>query len=494
MTKKILMVYPKYPDTFWSFNHILHFIKKKATYPPLGLLTVASMLPKEWEIKLIDINVSELTDEQIQWADMVMISAMLVQSESAKEVIRRSKDLGKIVVAGGPAFTAQHEQFKDVDHFVLGEGEITVPLFVEDIQNGKAKQMYTTTERPAITSTPIPRWDLINTDHYVNLMIQYSRGCPFNCEFCDIVIMNGRKPRTKTPDQILGELKAIYDTGWRNSVFFVDDNFIGNKLNVKKLLPKMIEWQKKHKYPFKFLTEASINLADDLELMDLMCKSNFYKVFLGFESPDTGSLKECGKLQNLERDITESVKIIHRNGMQVMGGFIVGFDNDNESIFNAQIKFIQQIGVVTAMVGVLTALPQTRLWHRLKKEGRLLGESSGNNTAAYVNFIPKMGKERLLEGYKEVLSNLYSPKQYFRRINTLIKNYRPTVRSRLAKGELGALFKSVWKVGIRSRARWQYWKLILRTTFTNIRAFPVAIELSICWLHYERIVRLANSA
>jgi radical SAM superfamily enzyme YgiQ (UPF0313 family) len=485
----VLMVYPRYPDTFWSFKHAISFISKKATFPPLGLLTVASMLPKDWNKKLVDLNVKELTDRQILWADLVFISAMIVQKEDAQKLISRCKRFGKKVVAGGPLFTTQHENFDDVDHFVLNEAETTLPLFLRDIEAGTPKRVYTSKERPDITRTPIPMFSLVNLKDYSTMAIQYSRGCPFNCEFCDIVIMNGRTPRTKTPKQLIDECQALYDAGWRKSVFIVDDNFIGNKTKVKELLPELIRWQRDHKYPFRLFTEASTNLADDTELMEMMSAANFYKVFLGIETPNVDSLKECGKMQNVSRNLEEAVKIIQGNGMQVMGGFIVGFDNDNLNIFERQISFIQKTGVVTAMVGVLTALPQTRLWHRLKAEGRLLKDSTGGNTDGDINFIPRMKKEELFNGYKKILANLYSPKQYYQRVNTFIDNYKPTVKGRLTKEEIQAFIKSIWKIGILSKRRKYYWKLFLKTMFKKRKAFATAIELSICQLHFEIITR-----
>lgn len=487
----VLLVYPKYPETFWSFKYALRFISKKAAYPPLGLLTVASMFPSEWNKKLIDLNVTELKEEHIAWADMVFISAMIVQKNSANEIISRCKAHGKKVVAGGPLFTTQYEKFKEVDHFVLNEAEVTFPLFLKDLKEGKLKQIYTSTIRPDITNTPLPSWSLINFKHYATMALQYSRGCPFNCEFCDIIIMNGRIPRTKTPEQIIKEFQSLYDAGWRGSLFIVDDNFIGNKANVKKMLPFLIKWQKEHKYPFTLITEASINLADDKELMRMMSAANFCKVFLGIETPSINSLKECGKMQNVARDITEAVKTIHQNGMQVMGGFIVGFDSDTESIFETQIKFIQQIGVVEAMVGLLNALPQTRLWHRLKTEGRLLSDTTGENTDGNLNFIPKMDKKKLIEGYKRVLSTIYSSKYYYKRINTLIRNYRPTARGRISKEDIIAFIRSIWRIGILSKARLLYWKLIIKTSLRKIKALPVAVELAICGLHFERVVKRA---
>ena len=483
----ILLVYPKYPNTFWSFKHILKFISKKAAFPPLGLLTVASMLPGEWKKRLVDTNVSRLEDEDIEWADMVFIGAMIVQEKSAAEIIERCRTMGKKVVAGGPAFTINHKKFSGVDHFVLNEAEVTLPLFLKDLENGTPKPIYTSKKSPDITKTPAPLWSLIRFRDYVTMSVQFSRGCPFACEFCDIPIMNGSNPRTKTPEQMLGEIGALYEAGWRGAIFIVDDNFIGNKVKVKKMLRHLIEWQKAHKYPYKLLTEASTNLADDEELMKLMSEANFSKVFLGIETPNVASLEECSKNQNTRRDLAESVKAIHRNGMQVMGGFIVGFDSDRESIFETQVRFIQKIGVVTAMVGILNALPQTKLWQRLKVEGRLLSDFTGENTDGTLNFIPKMGKEKLVEGYKRLIATIYAPKNYYERIDTFIGHYRPTVRSSISMTDLVAFIRSMWSIGIISKARFLYWKLVLKTVLKKIDALPIAVELAIAGLHFERV-------
>ncbi len=482
-----LLVYPKYPDTFWSFKHVLKLVSKKAAFPPLGLLTVASMLPEKWERKLVDLNVAELKDDHIDWADIVFISAMVVQKNSAQEIINRCNAKGKKVVAGGPVFTSQHEKFTGVDHFVLNEAEITLPLFLKDLEKGKPEHLYTSEERPDITKTPIPSWPLINFKDYVTMAVQYSRGCPFNCEFCDIVILNGRIPRTKTPEQMVNELQALYDAGWRGALFIVDDNFIGHKANVKQMLPKLIDWQKEHKYPFRLFTEASTNLADEEELMQMMSSANFFKVFLGIETPCVDSLKECVNMQNASRNLEDAVRIIQTNGMQVMGGFIVGFDHDTESIFDAQINFIQQTGVVTAMVGLLNAMPMTRLWHRLKAEGRLLKESTGENTDGELSFIPKMGEENLIKGYKRIISTIYSSKYYYQRIDTFLKNYKPTVKSHITAGDVAAFLKSSWNIGILSPARTKYWKLVFKTIFTKPKSFPIAIELAAIGLHFEKV-------
>jgi radical SAM superfamily enzyme YgiQ (UPF0313 family) len=485
----ILLVYPQYPDTFWSFKHALKFVAKKAAFPPLGLLTVAAMLPAEWSKRLVDVNVAALKDEDITWAEIVFVSAMLVQQDNAREIIQRCQALDKTIVAGGPAFSAQPELFPGVDHFVLDEAEVTLPPFLEDLRNGRPQAVYTSAEKPDITRTPIPLWSLVNLKNYATMAVQYSRGCPFDCEFCDIVVLNGRVPRTKTPAQMIAEFQALYDAGWRRAIFVVDDNFIGNKVEVKIMLRELIRWQKAHQYPHMLLTEASLNLADDPELMQLMSTANFSKVFLGIETPCLESLRECGKKQNVTRDLAESVKTIHQHGMQVMGGFIIGFDSDTESIFETQIRFIQRIGVATAMVGLLTALPHTRLWHRLKKEGRLVADSCGENTAADLNFIPRMGREKLIRGYQNVVRTIYSPRRYYQRINTFIKSYRPTARGKPSRDDVMALFRSMWRIGVLSRSCLLYWKLLVKTALTKFRALPVAVELAIYGLHFQRCAR-----
>ncbi len=485
----VLLVYPVYPETFWSFKHVMKLISKKAAFPPLGLLTISPMLPSSWEKKLVDLNISELSDEQIIWSDMVFISAMLVQMESAKEVIARCNRLGRKVVAGGPGFTTQYERLGGVDHFVLNEAEITLPMFLKDFEEGTLKKVYSSSERPAITSTPTPDWSLINFKHYATMPVQYSRGCPFDCEFCDIVIMNGRIPRTKSPEQMIGEMQSLRDAGWKGPVFIVDDNFIGNKSSVKTMLASLIDWQKKNRFPFSFTTEASVNLAEDEELMKLMSKANFAKVFLGIETPCIESLQECGKSQNTKKSLREAVQAIHRNGMQVMGGFIVGFDNDSEDIFERQIKFIQQAGVVTAMVGILIALPQTRLWNRLKSEGRLLSDGNGGDHDSLMNYVPKIEPEKIFTGYKKILSNIYSPKEYYRRINTFLKSYKPTMKGRISISDLKAFLRSTWRIGIFSRSRFRYWGLLSKTFFTKPKAFSTAVELAIIGQHFERNTR-----
>lgn len=374
---KILLVYPDYGETFWSFNKVLRILGKKASFPPLGLLTVGAMLPGNWEKKLVDMNINILKDEYINWADYVFISAMIVQKESTRRVIDKVKRFKKPVVGGGPLFTTGWEEFSDVDHIFLGEVENIFPQFIEDLKNNKPKRIYSCDQFPDIKNTVIPDWNLINAKNYNSMCIQFSRGCPFNCEFCDVVQLNGRKPRIKSQEQIISELEALYKQRWRAGVFFVDDNLIGNKPVLKKeYLPAIIEWQKSRKYPFSFNTQVSINIADDKELMELMVEAGFTTVFVGIETPDTDSLQECGKFQNINRNLIDSVKMIQNTGIEVQGGFIVGFDSDKASIFQRQIEFIQKSGIVTAMVGLLTALPKTRLYQRLKDTKRLVQRST----------------------------------------------------------------------------------------------------------------------
>jgi len=482
---KILLVYPQYPDTFWSFKHALKFASKKASFPPLGLLTIAAMLPQEWEKKLVDMNVTTLTDEY------TFISAMTVQRDSVKEVISRSKELNTKVVAGGPLFTTGHEDFDGVDHFVLGEAEITLAPFLEDLKNGCAKHIYASQERPDIRKTPIPLWSLINMKKYSAMNVQYSRGCPFNCEFCDIIILNGHTPRTKDKDQMVSELDALYRRGWRGGIFIVDDNFIGNKKKLKvEMLPAIIEWMEAKKHSVALSTEASINLADDEELMQLMVKAGFNQVFVGIETPNEASLVECAKSQNQNRDLVASVKKIQNYGMEVQGGFIVGFDSDPLSIFRSQINFIQKSGIVTAMVGLLNAPPGTRLYQRLKKENRLLQSFSGDQMDCSLNFIPKMSHETLINGYKNILNTIYSPKQYYERIKTFLKEYRPAQRKRLPKlqlYQLTAFIKSMWVLGIKERGRKYYWRFFVSTLLKRPRAFPLSISLAIYGYHFRKV-------
>ena len=488
----VLLINPEYPVTFWSFKHALRVISKKAAYPPLGLLTVAGLLPQEWELRLRDLNVENLKDADIEWADYVMIGAMLIQEKSVLEVLNRCRKAEVKIIAGGPLFTGTPEKFLSlVDHLVLNEAELTLPLFLEDLKAGTPKQIYRADGFPDLRLTPKPRWDLIRINKYATLMIQMSRGCPFNCEFCDITNLFGRKPRVKSGEQLLAELQAIYDLGWRSSLFFVDDNFIGNKKEIKRVLPELINWQNEHGRPFTFITEASINLADDDELIELMAEAGFDTVFIGLETPDAGSLKECEKVQNLNRDLLEAIECLQSSGIQVFGGYIVGFDNDDETIFSRQIKFIQESGVVTAMVGLLNALPNTRLWQRLKEENRLLIGASGDNTDGSINFIPKMDVETLVEGYRQVVRTIYSPRHFYQRVCRFLDRYQPRRRKRINWGDSKAFLRSVFYLGIlgNGASQWYYWKLFFRSLIFHRRAFSEAITLMVYGHHFRKVAK-----
>ena len=487
---KILLVYPHYPDTFWSFRHALKFIGRKASFPPLGLLTVAAMLPVEWQKRLVDMNVRLLGDEELAWADYVFISAMTIQRKSAQEVIARCRQLGVKTVAGGPLFTACHDDFPEVDHLVLGEAELTLPLFLNDLRNGGARHLYADGQWADLTSTPIPLWDLIDVRNYAAMNIQYCRGCPFDCEFCDITALFGRRPRSKACEQLIAELDSLHNGGWRGAIFFVDDNFIGDKRKLKReVLPAMIDWMDRKGHPFYFYTEASIDLADDPLLMELMVRAGFEEVFIGIETPYEESHAESGKVQNRNRDLLASVKRIQRAGLQVHGGFIVGFDSDPPSIFDRQICFIQESGIVTAMVGVLSAIRGTRLHQRLDREGRLLGDDSGNNMDSDLNFIPRMKTEMLIGGYRSILDTIYSPENYYQRVIRLFREYRPLHLGKfhLQPGYIGALFKSMLFLGVIGRERLHFWKLFFWSLIRKPRLFPLAITYAVYGFHFRKV-------
>lgn len=485
--KNILLLYPEFPDTFWSFKHALKFVHKRAALPPLGLLTVAAMLPKEWEKRLVDLNVTKLRDVDLVWADLVFISGMIAQRESAKALIARCKAAGKTVVAGGPLFTSGHADFGEVDHFVLNEAELTLPEFLRDLESGRPRRIYTATNFPDLGETPVPLWELADMRRYGSMCIQYSRGCPFDCEFCDVTAKFGHRSRTKSAGQVIAELDALAAAGWRGAVFFVDDNFIGNKRRLREeLLPALIGWQTQRHHPFTFYTEASINLADDEALTRDIVAAGFDSVFIGIETPDEAGLAECNKRQNRGRDLLADIKRLQRAGLEVQGGFIVGFDSDTLSIFRRQIEFIQNSGITTAMVGMLNALPGTRLFERLRSEGRLLGQSSGNNVDGTTNFVPKMNMNDLREGYRHLMATIYAPGPYYRRVRTFLREFHPAkVPFRLELSEIAAFLRSVPSLGVIGRERFQYWRLLAWTSFRRPRLLPVAVKLAIFGHHFR---------
>lgn len=484
----VLLLYPEFPDTFWSFKHALKFAHKRASSPPLGLLTVAAMLPAEWGRRLVDLNVTRLQEADLVWADIAFISAMAVQRDAARALIARCKAAGIRVVAGGPLFTGESEAFPEVDHLVLNEAELTLPPFLADLEQGRPAHLYRSAEFADIRQSPDPRWELADLRRYAAMSLQYSRGCPYQCDFCNVTALFGHRPRTKSAPQVIAEMDALYARGWRSSIFFVDDNFIGNKRELKReLLPALIGWQR-GKRGITFYTEASIDLADDPELIEMMVEAGFTRVFIGIETPNEASLGESGKRHNQKRNLVEDVTRLQRAGLQVQGGFIVGFDNDTASIFQKQLEFIQKSGIVTAMVGLLTAIPGTRLYERLRKEGRILGETNGDNVSGLTNIATRMNLETLREGYLSLLRSIYSPDRYYQRVLTFLREYRPPkIRATLDFGYKLAFFHAIYRLGIFGRERVHFWKILLWTVLHRPRLVPDAVTLAIYGYHFRKV-------
>ena len=487
----ILLIYPEFPDTFWSFKYALHFIRKKASSPPLGLLTVAALLPEDWGKRLVDTNLRKLTSRDLEWADLVFLSAMTVQRESAANIIRLSKQAGVPVVAGGPLFTTEYEKFDDVDYFVLNEAELTLPPFLSDLQAGEPQHIYATSEYADITQSPTPLWGLLDLNGYDAMSVQFSRGCPYQCDFCNVTALLGHRPRTKSAAQIVRELDQLYALGWRKNIFFVDDNFIGNKKQIKnEILPALIDWQK-GKSGIPFQTEASINLADDEELLRLMIEAGFDTVFVGIETPNEASLAECSKSQNRGRDLVESVRRIQRAGLMVEGGFIVGFDSDTPQVFQQQFEFIQKSAIVMAMVGLLQAPYGTRLYERMLQEGRIRTNMSGDNVDGSTNILPRMNLDDLRNGYRQLLEKLYTPQTYYQRVRTFMKEYQaPRFLAPLEFQYVMAFFRSILRLGVLGEERSEYWRLILWTLFHRPKLIARAVAFTIYRYHFWKVCEL----
>ncbi len=483
---KVLLVNPQFPNTYWSFRHALWFEGKRAAFPPLGLLTVSAMLPESWERRLIDMNIQPLKTMDIDWADIVLATGMLVQKDALRQVVDRCRTRGKRVAIGGPYVTTGGENLPAADHIFIGEAETTLPVFIRDLECGTTQPVYRATEWPSLELTPAPDFGLIDFKSYSSISVQYSRGCPFQCEFCDITEIYGRVPRTKSPAQMIAELEALRRTGWRGSVFIVDDNFIGNKREVKLLLPELAAWQERHGMPFQFLTEASVNLADDDELLGGMRRAGFRSVFLGIETPVESSLREAHKLQNTRASLLDSVTKIQLNGLQVMAGFIVGFDSDPVDIFERQIDFIRKSAIPLAMVGLLNALPDTQLWRRLKREGRLIDESSGDNTSCALNFVPRMNASRLVEGYRSLMRTIYGPGEFYQRaldsLRRLPANLPTSSHRGLIEG-LSTFSRIVFKLGLLDPQRITFWRYLARALVIMPRRFADAMTLAAMGYH-----------
>jgi radical SAM superfamily enzyme YgiQ (UPF0313 family) len=497
---RVLLLYPLFPKTFWSFEKILELVNRKVLLPPLGLITAAAILPQDWEYKLVDHNVREVTEAEWAWADLVVLSAMIVQKQDMLDQIREAKRRGKLVAVGGPYPTSIPEEPTEAgaDFLILDEGEITIPMFVEAVQRGETSGVFRAEngEKPDVTSTPVPRYELLELDAYDSMSVQFSRGCPFQCEFCDIIVLYGRKPRTKTPEQLLAELDRLYELGWRRAIFMVDDNFIGNKRNVKLLLKELKGWMAEREYPFTFNTEASVDLAQDDELMQLMLDCNFNAVFLGIETPDADSLELTKKFQNTRGSLEEAVQKINRAGLRIMAGFIIGFDGEKTGAGDRIIDFVEQTAIPTAVFGLLQALPNTALWHRLEKEGRLLGNKGDGNQFALMNFVPTRPVEEIAREYVHAFCTLYEPDRFLARVYRHFLHLTPSpcpVPFRFPSlTDLRALAIVVWRQGFKRSTRWQFW----RQFFSILKHNPGVWDhyVTVCahaehFLEYRQIVR-----
>ncbi len=490
---RILLVSPTFPDTFWSFRHALRLVRKRAVIPPLGLITVAALLPEHWQVRLVDMNTRRLRSSDLAWADIVFIGAMTVQRSAARALIERCRAQGKRIVCGGPLFTCEPEAFTDVDHLVLGEAEQTLPAFLADLAAGRPRPVYRAEGKPDVRETPPPRWDLLDMHRYAMMAVQFSRGCPFDCDFCNVTALFGRRPRTKTVPQMIAELDALYTAGWRGSIFFVDDNFIGNRKAAGELLDALALWRRgKPRMPMS--TEASINLADDAELTRRMVAAGFDAVFIGIETPEPTALAECGKRQNLRRDMQADVRKLHAAGIQVQAGFIVGFDSDTDTSIQRQVEFIQRTGICTAMLGLLQAPPGTKLFQRLSVEGRLLGPSTGDNVDGTTNIQTRIPMDLLKDGYRRAMRYLYAPRPYYQRLKAFLRDYRPAQRpSRLSLRRTLASLVSLGRVslhlGLLHRGRVLYWKLLAGTLIKRPRQLELALRLWASGHHFRRIAQ-----
>ena len=496
----VLLVYPQFPDTYWSFKHALKFLGKRAAQPPLGLMTVAALLPSHRKKRLIDTNVEKLRDRDLKWADVVMVSGMHIQREPLVAIVERCRALGLRTVVGGPIASSLSAAELRADHVVIGEAESLIGELARDLEQDTAKPIYEAAERPDMETSPLPDLSLIKMRRYSTMTVQYSRGCPFNCEFCDIIEIYGRRPRTKAVHQVLAELDQLRAAGWREAVFIVDDNFIGNKARAKELLTALAEWRRQYRTNFDFTTEASLNLADDPELMQMLKDAGFASVFLGIETPDVSGLIASNKLQNAHRNLLDSIATIQSYGMQVMGGFILGFDTDREDIFDRMVAFIQQSGIPIAMVGLLQAMPGTQLFRRLRNEGRILDEGRGDNTCDRLNFKPRMNPSRLIEGYRSVLKRIYNCEAYYERVKLYLSRTQPKTGEKkfrqqwITRANARAFVTSIVRQGVFGQHRWSYWKLMLSAATRYRRCFGAAMTLVVMGYHFQVLTRKISAA
>ena len=487
---KVLLVHPEIPVTYWGFQHSVALSGAKVTLPPLGLITVAAMLPPAWEVRLVDTNTAPLSDADLRWADAVLVGGMLVQRAGIRTVLERARAQGRRTVVGGPAPTALPDAFPQADHVFVGEAEGRVETLVGVLTDpgGFPRVLRPAAEdRPSLSATPVPRFDLLRIDDYGSMSVQYSRGCPYACEFCDVTQLFGRKPRVKSPEQVLAELSALWETGYRGSVFVVDDNFIGNRREVRKLLPRVRGWQEDHRWPYEFYTEATLNLALDPGLVAGMVESGFSTVFVGIETPSTEALREARKLQNVGLDLGEAVATLTRAGLEVMSGFILGFDSDDAGIFDRQLEFVSSLPIPLAMVGLLQALPGTALWTRLQREGRLRRGSPGDPFTV-PNFESRMGDALLLAGYARVLAGLYSPEQYVDRCLAFLETADDANRPGrvLRRQDVHTALRAAVRLGLLGRWKRQFWRLIARALPHGLQGLGWAVAHAVLGEHLIR--------
>ena len=494
---KVLMVWPRFPASFWSLGEVMEIVPERSLVPPLGLITVAALCPAHWEIRLVDLAFQVLRDEDILWADLVMVSAMAVQRKSVRLILERASKLNRRTMIGGPYASSDPDALLPLaDHVVVGEPDEVFPQIALDLEHGSARRLYSIAEKPDVSRTPVPRFDLLALNKYTFMSVQFSRGCPFTCEFCDIITIYGRRPRTKSPAQLTGELDSLLQLGWRKDVFVVDDNFIGNHKAALELVHELELWQRRNRYPFGFFTEASIDLASRPALLDAMVKANFWRVFIGIESPSAQSLKETKKFQNLRRDLLDSIRFIQQHGLWVMGGFIVGFDSDPLDIFDRQIEFVQRAAIPWAMTGILQAPPTTPLHERMKKEGRLLENKPEPSNFEPPNFRTVLPLPELLDGTKRMLLALYDPHRFYQRVLDSLERWQLQPEQRAPALSLlyllSVLLKSVWKQGVLSGYRRAYWRYMRRLIFRwglHPQKRRLGFELALSGHHFIRYAR-----
>ena len=494
---KVLMVWPRFPASFWSLGEVMEIVPERSLVPPLGLITVAALCPRQWKIRLVDLAFEELSDEDLLWANLVMVSAMGVQREGVRQTLERASKLNRRTMIGGPyASSEPYALLPLADHVVVGEPDEIFQGIATDLEGGSARRLYRVAEKPDVTRTPVPRFDLLALNKYSFMSVQFSRGCPFTCEFCDIITLYGRRPRTKSPAQLIGELDALLQLGWRKEVFIVDDNFIGNHKAALELACELERWQRCNRYPFGFFTEASIDLASRPGLLDAMVKANFCRVFIGIESPSAESLKEAKKFQNLRRDPLDSIRLIQQHGLWVMGGFIVGFDSDPPDIFDRQIEFVERAGIPWAMTGLLQAPPTTPLYDRMKREGRLVQESSEPSNFSPPNFRTVLPLPELLAGTKRMLLTLYDPRRFYERVFDSLERWQLQPEQKTPALSLlyllRVMFKSVWRQGVLSGYRRAYWRFLRRLMIRwglDPQKRRLGFELALSGHHFIRYAR-----